>query len=379
MSEITPQWSDLFPSTASLELTSPRAGASYDLPDERGYTCLVWDEAKEQIEQVANDHTAAVEHHTDVQVLSDTDAFARQGDKGPYHWAQGPLDNVPYTASTPPPPPAEPAKPGALPVHGNVITTSNLRMRVRPDPASPAYGVIPAGSLLSLTGARRRRPDGTLWVRCKYDADQAAEQTGQLRRPDRWLDEDEVGWVNSTFLAVPAMDWAPQDFPPVTHEWRWNLADTMDVPKDDAQRTLQAIFDDPRGPRRAGLLVTHTDHADEANVVVSFTPNPCNGAAGCYYKRSGQVARAEIGRDYWGSSWLSRVAIHEVIGHGACRCYDHYRGAPDYPRSEYSGIMGNWTDAFGDHAWPDADDVENWIEWLAGQSPYVFVRDTSVP
>jgi hypothetical protein len=217
--------------------------------------------------------------------------------------------------------------------------------------------------------------EGSLWVRVEVAS--AAVSSKRLSGDDRWLSAPpkQVGWVNSNYLAVPASEYVAQDFPPVTHEFLWFLESAGGLNADDVRRTLTAISDDPRGPLRAGIDLREATAANEAHVLIRFVPGPCSGAAGCYYKRASEKARVDIDPKWFNTMWLSRVFLHETLGHAATRSYDHYNGAPQYPRPDYFGLMGNWQDQFGDHAWPDTDDITNMVEWTRGASSLVFVRD----
>lgn len=352
---------------------------------EKRLTCLVYDEEMAEI-------TLAVNHGDGSdggmpEVLKDTDAFARQGDKGPYHWAQGPQDAlVVHVRPEPPPTPPvanpspnpESTKPGFLPRKGQAVTVSNLRLRKGAGITHPSLGVIPTGTTITLTGGRRR-VEGALWVRVHVAAGGIVTPPTSMREPDAWLSPPSNGWVNSEFIAIPASEYVAADFPPVTHAYLWWLDDPGGLEPEMVRRTLTAITDDPRGPLRAGLDLREATSAEEAHVLVRLVDDACSGAAGCYYKRSGEKARVDIAKQWFNTAWLSRVWLHECMGHAVTRAYDHYNGAPQYPRPDYYGIMGNWQDHYGDHAWPDEDDMENFRQWLAGASDLVFVRDVSDP
>jgi hypothetical protein len=215
-----------------------------------------------------------------------------------------------------------------------------------------------------------------LWVRVKVS--KAELRTGGLSGDDAWIKSppQQFGWVNSEYLAIPASEYVASDFPPITHEYLWWLEDAGGLNADDVKRTLTAISDDPRGPLRAGIDLRESTSAAEAHLIIRFVDTACGGAAGCYYRRSGEKARVDIQKKWFNTMWLSRVFLHETLGHAATRSYDHYSGAPQYPRSDYYGLMGNWQDQYGDHAWPDTDDIENMVEWTKGQSSLVFLRDT---
>lgn len=348
-----------------------------------GFGCVVWDEEAESA--AAHGRAAMADTMARVDVvnalgavssdaagigMADTDATARQGDGGPYHWAQGPQDVTTLPEPEPanggaPSPPAAPVVPiNTVPRSGRMVTTSDLNLREMPGRDGKRVGVMPAGSTVELTGGRRRVVRNgvrSLWVRVRFRFAPASDPV--------------AGWCDSTFLAAPAAEWSADGaFPPITHEWRVYVEDTMDVPRSEFMRVTRAIFDDPRGPLRAGLRVVLLDSAEGANVVLRLTAEACGGAAGCYYKQAGQVARADVVRTYYGGPWYSRVLLHEVVGHAATRCYDHYKSAPQYPRPDYFGLMGDWQSKHGDHAWPDEDDVANWAEWLAGASRAVYFR-----
>ncbi len=348
-----------------------------DRPD-GGPSCIVYDEDMAQSTVEANDGLP----FTDT-ILNDTDAYARQGDKGPYHWAQGPLDLTPVTTPAPPETPPvvpstnpHPATPGTLPKKGKAITTTNLRLRVSAGAGSKSRGVMPTGTEVRLTGGRKRT-DNALWVRVQVDSSELVQK--RLNDPDVWLQAPpkQYGWVNSEYLAVPASEYVANDFPPITHEFRWSLEDAGGLNAEDVRRTLTAIGDDPRGPLRAGVRLVEASDPATAHVLLRFVDEACGGAAGCYYKKANEKARVDIQKKWFNTMWLSRVFLHETFGHGATRCYDHYNGAPQYPRSDYYGLMGNWQDQYGDHAWPDQDDIDNMVEWKQGQSSLVFLRDTS--
>jgi hypothetical protein len=342
-------------------------------------SCIVYDEDLAFQTLLANDPSAAMIFGESGIILNETDAFARQDDKGPYHWAQGPQDVTPVRV-TPPPitppvnpsPNPEPVTPGQLPRKGQAVTTTNLRLRKQAGVKNPSLGVIPTGTTVLMTGGRRK-VEKSLWVRVKVDASEV--QTTRLKGADTWLAPPKTGWVNSEYLAVPASEYVAQDFPPITHEFCWYLEDAGGLNAEDVKRTLTAITDDPRGPLRIGLDLREVATPQEAHVLVRMVDDACGGAAGCYYKRSGERARVDIAKRWFNTQWLSRVWLHEAVGHAATRAYDHYDNAPQYPRPEYSGLMGNWQDRHGDHAWPDQDDVDNMIEWLKGASPHVYVRD----
>lgn len=319
-------------------------------------------------------------------VLNETDAFARQGDKGPYHWTQGPQDLTPVkdTTSPNPNPPVEPSpnpepvKPGQLPRKGKAVTTTHLRLRRRAGTGHPTLGVLPTGTVVELTGGRRRikgTKDTDLWVRICVE--NVVPQDGQLRSGDRWLiaPPGMCGWVDSDFLAIPSSEYESSDFPPVTHEFRWWLDDSGGLDRDTVRTALASIAQDPRGPLRAGVMLNEAKVATDAHILVRMVDNACSGAAGCYYKRMGERARVDIAKEWFNKSWLSRVWLHEAFGHACSRAYDHYRNAPQYPREDYYGLMGNWQDQFGDHAWPDVDDIENIRQWVNGNSDVVFVQD----
>lgn len=361
----TTPWEDLFPDRQLVQLAMPRQAAAYDQPDAHGHSCLVWDEDVERQAPADADQPRVT-----------TLDFRSQDDKGPYHWAQGPQDVSPVAGQPPPTPKPPPTPTPTLPKKGRAITTANLRLRVRAGSDQRVRGVIPAGSTVQLTGGRRRVDDGALWVRVVCRREWLAQPTGRLQPPDEWLRGTVAGWVHSGYLAMPDTEYDAdeQDFPPVTHEFRFRVESALDLDVATVAEALNAIMTDPRGPRRSGLLLRQVGPGEEPHVLVRLVQSSCGGAAGCYYKQSGQTARVDINREYWGTSWFSRVAIHELAGHGATRSYDHYRGAPDYPRNDYYGIMGNWQDAFGDHAWPDEDDCQNWAVWLQGASPVVMPR-----
>jgi hypothetical protein len=375
---ISKAWEELFPDRQAIADGAPRQLAVLANPDDAGHSCVMWDEELEQQQE------APVEP---VTLLDDGDGpqagdSRSQGDQGPYHWAQGPQDVRTVQAPPPPPPPPPPPVPikpkptPVLPRRGYVITSANLRVRIMPGITGNVRGVLPVHSVVMLTGGVRLPQGGGRWVRIQYRKAALGKTEGSLQPPDKWIDGTGVGWVNSAFLAMPASEYtaADADLPPVTHEWPFEVADAMDVDKAALTETLAAIFADPRGPRRAGLLVRPVRAGEQPLTIVRFVQSSCGGAAGCYYKQSGQVARVDLNREYWGTQWLSRIAIHELAGHAATRCFDHYRGAPDWPRDDYYGIMGNWQDAFGDHAWPDQDDIDNWVLWLQGASPVVKPR-----
>lgn len=360
--------------------TSAQTSVANDAP---GPSCIVWDEDMAAATVVIASTPAVANHLPDApKILSDTDAFARQGDKGPYHWAQGPLDvsaiTIPLPPITPPVSPSpgnpHPAKPGTLPKRGKALTTSHLRLRQSWGTRSHSLGVMPTGTTVSLTGGRHKINDD-LWVRVRVD--ELPPSSGNLKGDDVWLvvPPGVSGWVDADFLAVPASEYVAADFPTLTHEWRWFLDDPGGLDADTIKRTFTAIAEDARGVRRAGINLRETDTREDAHILIRMVDAACGGAAGCYYKASHQIARADIVKEYFNTSWLSRVLQHEVVGHGCCRSYDHYDGAPQYPRADYYGIMGNWQDHYGDHAWPDEDDIENWREWLQGKSQVVFVRD----
>ena len=376
---ITPAWEDVAawgePETSAEKLAIAvlrrQQQKMADSPDNT-VTCIVYDEDLAHRVLVANHRITDGAVLRDIRVLKDTDAFARQNDKGPYHWAQGPQDVTPVNTTPAPNHGAEKVKPGKLPRKGMAVTTTNLRLRKRPGVESPSLGVLPTAEVVTLTGGRKR-VDGSLWVH--VDVDSVAPPTKRLKEPDVWVEKPTHGWVNSTYLAIPETEWRASDFPPITHEWRWYLEDSGGLDPEKVRKALNAILQDPRGPLRAGIHVMEVNSPAEADILVRMVDDPCNGAAGCYYKQQGQKARCDIGKKWFDTQWLSRVWIHEATGHGALRSYDHYNGAPEYPRPDYSGIMGNWQDHYGDHAWPDEDDIENWIAWLKGTSPYVFVSD----
>lgn len=346
-----------------------------------GPTCIVYDEDLAKITLFANDHMMLDPIGGAPEVLKDTDAFTRQDDKGPYHWIQGPQDLRKVTAVTPAPtPPVEPSPnpspvtPGTIPQKAKAVTTTNLRLRVKAGVENAAKGVLATGTEVFLTGGRKIL-SGTKWVRVRVET---AEILGRrLNHPDKWIAAPPkvFGWVNADFLAVPASEYVAKDFPDVTHEYLWYLDDAGGLNADDVRRTLTAISDDPRGPLRAGIDLRESPRAEDADVLIRFTPGPCSGAAGCYYKASGEKARVDIDPKWFNTAWLSRVFLHETLGHATCRSYDHYNGAPQYPRPDYYGLMGNWQDQYGDHAWPDADDIANFVEWKEGRSSVVFVRD----
>jgi hypothetical protein len=388
----TPAWEDVTtweergvsPATKlAMEHLAIQRDAMADRPD-GGPSCIVYDEDLAEITLSANDQSALLLFGKPEEVvLKETDAFARQNDKGPYHWAQGPLDlhgvtPAPVTPVTPPVTPSpnpEPVKPNTLPRKGKAVTTTNLRLRVAPNAKSLSRGVMITGTEVLLTGGRKR-VEGSLWVRVEVATVELSSK--KLSGDDKWLTAPpkQRGWVNSNYLAIPASEYVAADFPPVTHEFTWWLEDAGGLNASDVRRTLTAIGDDPRGPFRAGVNLREADSSAAADVLIRFVQSPCSGAAGCYYKRSGEKARVDIGLQYFNTLWLSRVFLHETLGHAATRCYDHYNGAPQYPRPDYFGLMGNWQDRFGDHAWPDNDDIENMIAWKEGRSDLVFVRDT---
>jgi hypothetical protein len=377
-----PNWS-----TEAVTLASDMTNAQTATADvATGPSCVVYDEDMAQITIAANSPDGNADFGRDVPpVLKDTDAFARQGDKGPYHWVQGPQDVRAITVAPPPPTPPveaspnpEPIQPGKLPRKGQALTTTNLRLRKKAGTDADSLGVMPTGTVVQMTGGRKRiGPD--LWVR--VEVIEVAPQERTLRNNERWLNAPpgRKGWVDSDFLAVPASEYVAKDMPPITHEWLWWLDDSGGLDAETVRKTLTAIADDPRGPLRAGLDVREATIRDEADVLVRMVDDACSGAAGCYYKQTGQKARVDIAKQWWNTAWLSRVWLHECTGHGATRAYDHYNGAPQYPRPDYSGIMGNWQDHYGDHAWPDRDDIENFVAWLAGESDLVFVRDIATP
>jgi hypothetical protein len=347
-------------------------------------SCIVYDEDLAKITLFSNDRVEYYDANgvqDDPVVLNETDAFTRQGDKGPYHWAQGPIDLHPVTGVTPAPTPPvtpspnpEPVKPGALPRKGKAVTTTNLRLRKSAGTSSQSKGVMPTGTEVLLTGGRKSL-EGDTWVRVRVEAAKLTEK--RLSGSDRWISAPprQYGWVDAEFLAVPASEYEAKDFPAVTHEFLWFLEDAGGLNVDDVKRTLTAISDDPRGPLRAGIDLRESTRAEDADVLLRFSPGPCGGAAGCYYKRSGDKARVDIDPKWFNTMWLSRVFLHETLGHAATRAYDHYNNAPQYPRPDYYGLMGNWQDAYGDHAWPDEDDIANFVEWKNGKSSVVFVRD----
>lgn len=395
--DFTPAWEDFSGQTVERELTPATLAsmeAGYQIAVARdspgGVSCVVYDEELAARAIYANDHPplpGSPESRPnlgtllDTTVLKETDAYARQNDKGPYHWAQGPQDLTHVEEPAPPPTPPvnpspnpEPVGPGQLPKKGQAVTTSNLRLRTAPMGA--VIGVMPTGTTVLLTGGRKKL-DGTLWVRVKVDASEMRQT--KLKGADSWLSPPRTGWVSSEYLAVPQSEYVRSDFPPVTHRFFWWLDDPGGLNPDDVKRTLTAIMDDPRGPLRAGIDVVEATSQGQAHILVRFVDDACGGAAGCYYKRLNEKARVDVAKRWFETAWLSRVWIHEAVGHAATRSYDHYDNAPQYPRPEYHGIMGNWQDHYGDHAWPDADDVENWQRWCAGQSDLVFVRDLESP
>jgi hypothetical protein len=389
--DVTPAWEHLDLKAPSRDLTPVSLATTEAMYQVKmaadspgGLACLVYDEELAARAIYVNDHAAIHESIPqqigalhDTTVLKDTDAFARQGDKGPYHWAQGPQDLEVVTTPAPPPTPPvnpspnpEPTKPGQLPRKGQAVTTSNLRLRKRP--MGDVLGVMPTGTTVLLTGGRKRH-EGSLWVRIKVDASEIRQT--RLTGADTWLSPPKAGWVNSEYLAVPQSEYVSLDFPDVTHRFLWWLDDAGGLNPDDVRRTLTAIMDDPRGPLRAGIDMVEATTPDQAHILVRFVDDACGGAAGCYYKRLAERARVDIAKQWFSTAWLSRVWIHEAVGHAATRSYDHYQNAPQYPRSDYYGIMGDWQSHYGDHAWPDGDDVENWRDWCRGNSPYVYVRD----
>jgi hypothetical protein len=392
MKEITPAWEDV--STWEERGTSPAVElAMSDLRKQQdvmadnpgsGPTCIVYDEDLAATVIVSNDlaaYYAANGVHDHPTVLKDTDAFARQNDKGPYHWTQGPQDLRKVTSVTPPPTPPvtpspnpEPVTPGNLPKKGKAVTTTNLRLRAAPGIRAASLGVMPTGTEVLLTGGRRKL-EGALWVRVQVES--AELQNGRLSGTDKWISVPPTrrGWVNSEYIAIPASEYVATDFPPVTHEYLWWLEDAGGLNPDDVRRALTAISDDPRGPLRAGIDLRESTGPGDTDVLIRFIPGPCSGAAGCYYKASGQKARVDIDPKWFNTAWLSRVFLHETLGHATTRAYDHYNGAPQYPRPDYYGLMGNWQDTYGDHAWPDEDDIANFIDWKNGASTVVFVRD----
>jgi hypothetical protein len=390
----SPTWEDV----AAWDAPSPTSGSSVravamaDLRKQQaaladmgpnGLSCITYDEDRAYEILQANDPTVPWLNTPAVEVMKETDAFARQGDKGPYHWSQGPLDLTPVTVTPPPPvaPPVtpssnpQPATPGVLPKKGKAVTTSNLRLRRSPGPEARSLGVLQTGTEVKLTGGRRKL-GGAIWVRVEVATAEISSK--RLSGDDRWLAAPPKvsGWCNSTYLAVPASEYVAQDFPTVTHEYLWWMDDAGGLNAADVRRTLTAIGEDPRGPLRAGIHLREASRMEDAHVLIRFSPGPCGGAAGCYYKKANERARVDIDPKWFNTMWLSRVFLHETFGHAACRSYDHYNNAPQYPRSDYYGLMGNWQDQFGDHAWPDEDDIANMIEWKNGQSALVFVRDT---
>lgn len=390
----TPAWEDIeawgppttdFEKEAIAELRQQQEMLA-DRPDGLGPTCIIYDEEVKIKEKFVTEYPDFHETLPDnsvwqeTQVLLDTDAFARQGDKGPYHWAQGPQDLTP--AKTPPPPTnpvepspnPEPVKPGNLPRKGKAVTTTNLRLRRKAGVENQSRGVLPTGTVVELTGGTKK-VDGTRWVRVCVEDIPPQEQ--KLRSGDLWIvaPPGVCGWANAEFLAIPASEYEALDFPPITHEFVWWLDDPGVLDRDTVRTALIAIAQDPRGPLRAGVQFREGASQDEAHILVRMVGVACGGAAGCYYKRAGEKARVDIDAKYFNTQWLSRVWLHEAFGHAASRCYDHYRNAPQYPRDDYYGLMGNWQDHYGDHAWPDEDDVQNIRQWVQGRSDLVFVRD----
>lgn len=383
---MTRPWEELFagdvgPAASALTPAALAAAKVAKHQQEAGadvaLSCVTYDEDAAAMAIMV--HEAYPEEMARAEAVRDAQA---QGDGGPYHWAQGPQD-VPVASlrgpggaqppKTPQGGPTEPTPatgPGTLPKKGHAQTVADLWLRTRPNGSKAA--VMPIGTKVELTGGTRHMKDGTTWRKVV------------VRRPASWetphrqyqtAERGDDGWCNSAYLAATAKDYAEEGFPEPTHEWRYwvESAGALDLGK--VVDALAAIAEDPRGPRRAGLRLVPVTSQAAANVVVRFQPRACGNAAGCYYKEQGQQARVDIQEQWFGTMWLSRVFLHEVMGHAAARCYDHYDGAPQYPRPEYSGLMGNWTDQFGDHAWPDEDDIANVRQWLAGQSTAVFIRD----
>jgi SH3 domain-containing protein len=378
----TPVWEDLdigggdevkqLAASGTLAMTQ----AANDSP---GPSCIVYDE--ELAEAVLEANTAPGPLSV---VLNETDAFSRTGDKGPYHWLQGPQDVTPVTETQPPVTPPvdpspnpEPATPGVLPRKGNAVTISHLRIRQKPGKEGKILGVMPTGTEVSLTGARKRVTWDDLWVR--VEVEEVPPPQGKLGGSDFWLvaPPGVKGWVDAEFLAVPASEYQAEDFPAITHQWLWFLDDPGEYDPETVKKAITAITEDPRGPRRAGIDMREATRRGEAHILIRMVDDACGGAAGCYYKKTGEAARADIAKKYFNTSWFSRVLLHEAVGHGCTRSYDHYTGAPQYPRPDYAGLMGNWQDHYGDHAWPDLDDIENWVLWLQGASPFVYVRDVA--
>ena len=391
MRDVTPAWEDVetwgTPTTAveRIAITELRQQQEVmaDRPDGMP-SCIIYDEEITARAIRASAVPNGLGALRETVVLKDTDAFARQGDKGPYHWAQGPQDLTPVTTPPPPPSPVEPSpnpepvKPGQLPRKGKAVTTTHLRLRRRAGTGQSPLGVLPTGTVVELTGGRKRikrGKDKDLWVRICVET--VVSQDTELPSEDRWLivPPGVCGWVDSDFLAIPASEYEVSDFPPVTHEFRWFLDDSGGLDRDTVRTALTAIAQDPRGPLRAGVMFNEAKSADTAHILVRMVDNACSGAAGCYYKRMGERARVDIAKEWFNKSWLSRVWLHEAFGHACSRAYDHYRNAPQYPRDDYYGLMGNWQDHYGDHAWPDADDIENIRQWVDGKSDVVFVQD----
>jgi hypothetical protein len=394
----TPAWEDVdawgepttdFEREAIAELRAQQAMIA-DRPDGLGPTCIVYDEEVKIAERNLNTLQKSIDADVTLAehwqrgegpvLLKDTDAFLRQGDKGPYHWAQGPQDLTPVTTPSPPPAPVppspnpEPVKPGVLPKRGRAVTTTHLRLRRKAGTGHPSRGVLPTGTVVEMTGGIGI-VSGDRWRRiCVEDV---PPQSKRLREPDQWIAAPPgvCGWVDEDFLAVPRSEYEMRDFPPVTHQFRWFLDDAGGLDHETVAKALSAIAQDPRGPLRAGVQLARVESAADAHTLVRMVDDACGGAAGCYYKRAGERARVDIGKEYFNTKWLSRVWLHEVFGHACSRSFDHYKNAPQYPREDYFGFMGNWQDQFGDHAWPDEDDIDNIRQWVQGRSDLVFVRD----
>lgn len=381
----TPAWEDVEswgePTTATERIAISQLRQQQEMMADRPTgmpSCIIYDE-----EVVARSLRATMVP-TEAMILRETDAYARQGDRGPYHWVQGPQDLTPVITPPPSPTPVppspnpEPVTPGNLPRKGKAVVTSHLRLRKRAGTESPSLGVLPTGTVVELTGGRRhikREQGADLWVRVCVSA--TFPQGGSLQGNDRWLTAPpgSCGWVDADFLAIPASEYEAKDFPSVTHEFCWSLDDAGGLDAEVVSRALTAIAQDPRGPLRAGVALREVERIQDAHILVRMVDDACGGAAGCYYKRMGERARVDIAKEYFNTAWLSRVWLHEAFGHACSRAYDHYRNAPQYPRNDYYGLMGNWQDQFGDHAWPDADDIENILSWVQGKSDLVFVQD----